>query len=150
MLRRIVNLREQRRDQRHDAADQKADRHGKDDELAVGVHGFVHLARAEQLADDDADGVAHREEGDVKDVGDGRGDVAGRDHVVAAQGVALRQQRHARGPESLVEHQRQGLFADLKDKMLRNAQRAVHPAEEGAAPLAEVGKDDHDCRLHEA
>ena len=54
----IVNLRDQRSEQRHYNADYGAQRDRESDELSVLIDGLLKLTRAEELADDDGDGIA--------------------------------------------------------------------------------------------
>ena len=56
----IIYLRDQRGEQRHHHADRGTQRDSKGDELSVLIDGFFKLTRAEELADDDGDGIAHR------------------------------------------------------------------------------------------
>ena len=56
--------------ERHHAAEHDADADGERDELAVRVDGLLHLPCAEQLADQNADGIAHGHKGDIEHIPD--------------------------------------------------------------------------------
>ena len=56
---------------------------------------FFKLTRAEELADDDGDGIAHREEGAKEEVGDGSRNIDRRDDLKPAHGITLAEYRHA-------------------------------------------------------
>ena len=91
----IIYLRDQRGEQRHHDADHSAQRDSKGDELSVLIDGFFKLARAEELADDDGDGIAHREEGAEEEIGDGSRNIDSGDDLKPAHGIALAEHRHA-------------------------------------------------------
>ena len=147
---RVIDLREQMSHERHHAAEHDADADGECDELTVCIDGFLHLPRAEQLADEDADGIAHGHKGDIEHVRDGRADVIGRDNIIAAHRVALRQQRHTCCPERFVQQERDALSRNGTGQRSRNVERAVHAAQIGHALRVAVCPEHDDTRLDKA
>lgn len=149
-VRRVIDLREQVGHKGHQAAEHDADADGERDELTVCIDGFLHLPRAEQLADEDADGIAHGHKGDIEHVRDGRADVIGRDNIIAAHRVALRQQRHTCCPERFVQQERDALSRNVAGQRSRNVERAVHAAQIGHALRVAVRPEHDDARLDKA
>ena len=86
---------------------------GKEQKLIIRALCFFNLTRAELLADDNGNGVAHGEHDDAEEVPYCAGNVRGGDDGQTARGVALVDHRGADTPEELVKHERRAGEEDL-------------------------------------
>ena len=86
---------------------------GKEQKLIIRALCFFNLTRAELLADDNGNGVAHGEHDDAEEVPYCAGNVRGGDDGQTARGVALADHRGADTPEELVKHERRAGEEDL-------------------------------------
>ena len=109
----VVNERDKRRGDGDEHANADVQHDGKEQKLIIRALCFFNFTRAELLADDNGNGVAHGEHDDAEEVPYCAGNVRGGDDGQTARGVALVDHRGADTPEELVKHERRAGEEDL-------------------------------------
>lgn len=102
---------------------------GKEQKLIIRALCFFNLTRAELLADDNGNGVAHGEHDDAEEVPYCAGNVRGGDDGQTARGVALADRRGADTPEELVKHERRAVRRTFSRRHRANTGFYISPVQ---------------------
>ena len=128
----VVDSGEQPGDRRHHRAEHQSGGYGNHHQLPAFVADRLgRAARAQHLAHENAHGVAHGQERHTAQIEQGAGDVHGGHHSQTAGGIALVHNRHAAGPEELVEQQWHPLDGDGFQQLPGDIEGAVNAHDVG-------------------
>ena len=117
----VVNMRNNRRKQRQHRAHNQVRSNRQQHQPPCAVFCTLDIVCAKRLPDHNR----HRQEHDLKQVADGRSDVACRHNIQPADGIALQQNRHARRPEEFIDQQRHTAHKHVFEQRHRHAQFAI-------------------------
>ena len=144
----VVDVGDKGRHRHNDDANHRVDAHAEKQQLAHGVLGAGDVVGPQQLAGEDANGVAHGRHDNGEQVPHRGVDVGGGHGLQPPGGVAHVHRRRANGPQRLVEQQRRAGDGNLLDQGQGHAEVPEQPLEEGEPPAVAVGAQQQVGHLH--
>ena len=144
----IVQLRKQRRSQKHEQHDARPDEHGRCNDPCIRLLCLFHLPGAKKLSDYDRDCISHRDKCYVEHIVDGIGDVLPCYGIQTTKGICLALKKDAECPERLIDQKRSACHEKLLSRGKGDLQSPVDTPDIGVRTAVTVKPDHDDGALH--
>ena len=123
LITRIVDFREEAAGYEKTCADPHTDQYGKDGQLDGFFFCAFYVSRAEDLPEDDGDGIAHGNEGNIEHIVECLGNIVRRHGRQPAHRVTLREHGHTAGPERFIHKKRKCFDCDPPGQRSRHLEQ---------------------------